>query len=120
MMVSENSIFSNLQILFQPDDTVELRCVGNRTINGFYQDQCKLAKDAAALNYDFSPQQNVYVCLNPVLPELFAKCADKFEPTKRGGSVKDSQVVCRRWLLVDIDPVRPSGVSATNSQKQAA
>jgi len=113
-------MLSNLQVLFQPGETVELRCVGNRTLNGFYRDLAKLAQDADTLNTDFNPKQNVYVCLNPVLPELFARCVDKFGPTDRGGSVKDDQVVCRRWLLVDIDPVRPSGVSATNQQKQAA
>jgi AAA domain-containing protein len=113
-------MISNLQVLFAPGDTVEMRCVGNRTINGFYRDLNKLSKDAAALNYDFNPQQNVYVCLNPVQPELYARSADRFGPTDRGGSVKDNQVVCRRWLLVDIDPVRPSGVSATDQQKQMA
>ena len=120
MIVAENTLFTNLQVLFLPGDTVELRCVGKRTINGFYRDLNKLAKDAATLNYDFSPQQNVYCCLNPVSPDLYARCADKFGPIDRGGSVKDSQVVCRRWLLVDIDPVRPAGVSATNKQKRAA
>jgi len=120
MILAETSIISNIQVLFQPGDTVELRCVGNRTINGFYRDLEKLAEDAEALNTNFNPQQNVYVCLNPVLPDLYARCADKFGPTERDGSVKDNQVISRRWLLVDVDAVRPSGVSATDEQKQAA
>ena len=77
-------MLSTLQVLFQPGETVELRCVGNRTLNGFYRDFAKLAQDAETLNTDFNPKQNVYVCLNPVQPELFARCADKFGPTERG------------------------------------
>jgi hypothetical protein len=118
------SIFDNLKrsisVLFKPAETIEMRCVGDRTLNGYYRYVDKLAQDAYALNHDINPKQNVYVCLNPVLPELFPRRADSYGVTGRGGCVKDSQVVCRRWLLVDIDPVRPSGTSATEAQKQAA
>ena len=120
MIVAEKPLIANLQVLFQPGDTVELRCVGHRTISGFYRDFSKLAQDAAALNTDFNPKENVYVCLNAAQPDLYARSADKFGYAERGGAVKDNQVVCRRWLLIDIDPVRPSGVSATDQQKQAA
>ena len=68
-----------LDVLFEPGDTIELRCVGNRTINGFYRDEGKLAQDACQLNSeDFSPLQNVYVCLNPLLPDLYARRSDHF------------------------------------------
>ena len=98
-----------------------MRCVGQgRTIDGYYRDLEKLSLDATALNNDFNPHQNVYVCLNPVLPDLYARRPEQFGQVERGGAVKDHQVVCRRWLLIDIDPVRPSGVSATGQQKEAA
>ena len=116
----ETTIEPHLQVLFKHGETVEVRCVGDWIINGFYRDLNKLARDANTLNTDFNPQQNVYVCLNPVLPDLYAQRPEQFGRTERGGAVKDHQVVCRRWLLVDIDPVRPSGVSATDKQKQAA
>jgi hypothetical protein len=110
-----------LDVLFRPGETIELRCVGHRTLNGYYRNIEKLAEDAATLNdSSFNPSQNAYSCLNPVDPELFARRADTFGNAQRGDAVKDSDVLFRRWLLVDIDPVRPSGTSATNQQKQAA
>ncbi len=111
----------SLQLLFRDGDTVELRCVGDRTIGGYYRDIAMLAQDAATLNSEsFNPPQNVYVCLNPVNPHLYARKADSFCYSKKGTGVKDQDVACRRWLLIDVDPVRPSGVSATATQKQAA
>lgn len=110
-----------LRLLFQPGETVELRCVGNGpSINGYYRNFDKLAQDACRLNAEFNPLQNVYVCLNPVKPELYGRRADQFGAAKKGEGVKDADVACRRWLLIDIDPVRPQGVSATEAQKRAA
>ena len=109
-----------LNLLFQPGDTIELRCVGDRTINGFYRDTHKLAQDAHDLNSNFSPLQNTYVCLNPVRSDLYARRPDQFSYAQKGESVKDCDISCRRWLLIDIDPIRPTGVSATSEQKQAA
>ena len=113
-------IHRSLSVLFQPGDTIELRCVGNRTVNGYYRDHSKLAQAAIRLNNDFNPLENVYVCLNPVQAELYGRRADQFGFAGKGEGVKDADVTCLRWLLVDVDPVRPAGVSATNDQKQAA
>jgi hypothetical protein len=35
-------------------------------------------------------------------------------------TTKDADIICRRWLSVDIDPKRPEGVSATEDEKRAA
>ncbi len=39
-----------LAVLFQPGETVELRAVGGRTINGYYRDMVRLSADAQTLN----------------------------------------------------------------------
>lgn len=110
-----------LAVLFRPGETIELRCLaGERIINGYYRDQAKLAQDACTLNTDFSPQQNCFVVLNPVDPQLYARRADQFGQAKKGDGTKDPEVVCRRWLLIDCDPIRPTGVSATEPQRAAA
>ena len=121
-------VFPNLEevkhtsvVLFPLGETIELRCVGHHhTIGGYYHDQQKLAEDACTLNLDFEPKENVFVCLNPINPQLYGRRPDKFAQVNKGEGVQDSDVICRRWLLIDVDPVRPSGVSATGIQKAAA
>ena len=60
----------------------------------------------------------VYLTLNPVVPELLARCANHTKRAKDG--TKDHEILCRRWLFVDIDPVRPRGISSTDEQHEAA
>ena len=109
MNPDQKEISRSLQVLYQPGDTIELRCVGDRTINGYYRDPQKLAADAYQLNSQLRPQQNAYVCLNPVRPELYARRADQFGYARRGEGAQDQDVSCRRWLLVDCDAIRPAG-----------
>ena len=49
----------------------------------------------------------IYYTLNPVRHDL-------------DGNAKKADILHRRWLLVDIDPVRPSDVSATNDEHEVA
>lgn len=49
----------------------------------------------------------VYITMNPLAPGATAPA-------------RDVSTLCRRWVLVDIDPVRPAGVSATEAEMQAA
>lgn len=65
--------------------------------------------------------EGVYATLNPVNPALLARAENRVK-THAGKPISctDKDVVHRRWLLIDVDPVRPSGVSATAEEKAAA
>ena len=39
---------------------------------------------------------------------------------QKEGTTTDEDIRYRRWLLIDVDPERPTGVSATNDEKAAA
>src|SRR5262249_30592004 len=54
--------------------------------------------------------QGVYVTLNPINPHLLNRCR----------SAKAADVLKRRWLPIDLDPVRPTNTSATDAEKAAA
>jgi len=63
----------------------------------------------------------VYWTLNPVHPDLISRRANRVAFAERGFALTtDRDIVSRRWILVDVDPVRISGVSSTNEEKQAA
>ena len=57
----------------------------------------------------------VYVTLNPVSPALMARSTNRIRPRAKE-TTQDKDIVCRRWLLIDLDPVRPAGVSATGNE----
>ena len=64
--------------------------------------------------------QGIYITLNPVKPALIARAQNRIAKAKRNTLTGETDIVCRRWLLVDIDPVRPAGISATDSEKTLA
>jgi len=64
--------------------------------------------------------EGVYWMLNPIRPDLLARRANRIDFAPKGETTEDADIIARRWLLVDCDPVRPAGVSATDDEKSAA
>ena len=67
----------------------------------------KAAKWAARLS---GSVMGVYVTLNPLTQD----------PLLDGANAEDKTVLKRRWLPIDLDPVREADVSATDAEKAAA
>lgn len=112
-------IRDTLLLLFEPGSVYEIRMPKTgrtRTVRGYF-DNVDAAVDACATWSGKAAA--VYVTLNPVNPALLARCANRLEPYAETTS-NDSDVLCRRWLLVDIDPTRPSGISASEDELEAA
>lgn len=87
--------------------------------SGYYDDHQKLAADAAKL--DREKAGGVYVTLNEIDPALLARAANRLKyHIKTGETTTDGNVIRRLWLPIDVDPVRPAGISSTDEQVQIA
>ncbi len=64
--------------------------------------------------------RGVHFTLNPLKPEAFERCPNRLLPVRKGVLACDNDVLSRSWLMIDFDPVRPSGISATDSEKRCA
>jgi hypothetical protein len=64
--------------------------------------------------------QGVYFSLNPIRPDLLARRANRIDWAEEGELAKDKDVLVRRWVLIDADPVRDSHISANSDEKMAA
>ncbi|HLZ70496.1 MAG TPA: AAA family ATPase [Dehalococcoidia bacterium] len=113
-------IRETLRLLFQPGDVAELRILNTptaRTVSGYYDDHDRLAQDAATLQRRYGC--SVYLTLNPPKPELLSRANNRaIERAK--STTADSDISRRRWLLVDLDPRRPAGISASDAEHEAA
>ena len=118
-----NEVRRFLALLYEPGDVLEVRAPKCRerpgssfaaTVSGYFNDQDAAAEAIAKLDASgLAP--GVYVTLNPVRPDLLARAANRLRP-KASETTADVDVPRRRWLLVDVDPVRPAGVSATDDE----
>jgi len=107
-----------LDLLYEPGDVVELRAIrpNKKIISGYYDDLDKLADDAVRINRMVG---SVYVIPNRINPALLARRVNRYEDPVLA-TTPDSEVIQRRWFLFDADPIRPSGISSSNDEHQAA
>ena len=115
------AILAALAVLFDPGDVIELRAFhrGRKRTDAGYFDSDHwevLANHAARLSASGAA---VYITLNPVDPQLLNRYSNRIE-ANASSTTTDKQVTRRRWLLIDLDPARPSGTSATDTQLEAA
>jgi hypothetical protein len=110
-----------LELFLQRGDVVELRALnvdGKYTVFGYFNAGETLVAEALRLD---GRAKGIYVTLNPVRPELLARAANRTRVAgKRDALTSDGDIRHRRWLPLDFDPVRPSGISATAHEKARA
>ena len=105
-----------------PDRVVEVRALADgATHSGYFDDHERLVRAVAALDAD-PAVAGIYVTLNTVTPALLARRANriKMRLSRKDATTADADILRRRWLPVDLDPVRPSGVSSTDAEHAAA
>ena len=122
MLTSEQMIRFTLS-LFCGRATTEIRCLGvdgrkNRTDSGYFDDVWEASKVVQQYVAD-NRTKGVYFVINEVPSELLARAANRFEEFATT-TTSDAAITSRRWLLVDCDPVRPSGISSTDQQVRQA
>ena len=106
----------------QPGQVVEVRAITDEGVaSGYFDSPKELAEKMEALD-GLPTVQGVYVTLNPANPALFSRRANriKMRLSKKDATTADGDIVRRQWLPVDIDPVRPSGVSSTEEEHNVA
>ncbi len=112
-------ILATTEALLDPGSVVEVRALGvpgKGVISGYFTDYVTLAWDAVTFS---GKAESVLLSLNEVNPALLGRSANRLKPFAKH-TTSDADIVRRRWLLVDVDPVRPSGISSTDSEHTAA
>ena len=114
-----------LKLLTKPNGVFELRCLdakldGQRTrpatVSGFFDSIPAALTELAKLE----SAKGVYVTLNVVAPALLARRKNRLAVSDKGETTGDQHIIRRCCLLIDVDPDRPSGISATDAEKEMA
>ena len=107
-----------VRALWQPGDVREVRIpkYGGRGVAAGYFDDLDLLLGQVD---QWDGKANVYVTLNPVDRALLARATNRIAKGATS-TTSDTNIVRRRWLLVDVDPVRPADISSTKEEAEAA
>lgn len=108
------------RVLFPPGSTVEVRGPKTRsagTISGYFDDPTKLLDAAAKAAERYSA--SLYWTINRCDPALQARANNRIRE-RAELTTADHNIQRRVWLLLDIDPRRPSGVGSTDEEHELA
>lgn len=126
MADNRETTITALRTLFEAGDVFEIRILNavlpssnwQHTESGYFD--YDHIDDVPNLLANFKTYGGVYVTLNPVNPDLHARANNRFKKAKSRETTSDKDILCRRWMLIDVDPVRPAGISATDNEKSLA
>ncbi len=113
-------IVKALGVLFEPGDVGELRVLRSKpkqTDSGYFE--------VANSDYiaDFAARYNnagqVYVVMNRAKPDMLARAANRIIE-RADKTTQDADIQRRRWFLIDLDPKRSAGISASDAELEAA
>lgn len=123
-LIDPAAVAESLRLIVGAGNVVEVRCLEawddnprwTKTFAGYFDDFDAAARELRNLR----GAKGVYFTLNPVEPDLIARAANRLKVQGKGESTGDSHIVTRRWLPIDCDPRRPSGISASDAEHAAA
>jgi putative DNA primase/helicase len=111
---SITSISDGIDIFFVLGTEIEIRILKTPkgTVSGYFDalDLALRAVEKAAAT--LTGNSTFYATLNPVMQQVHARAANRLKPYA-DVTTHDDEILRRRYLMVDCDPIRPAGVSST-------
>ena len=104
------------ECFIRPGEVCEVRIPGRPTMAGYYDDHELFAKHVRQA--DKQAKGNIYFTLQVIDHRLLARALNRMLPLK--ATTTDRDVLAYRWLPVDLDPIRPAGISSSDSELEAA
>ena len=115
-----SDILRTFQLFHNTGDVIELRIpkAGRyKTISGYFNEAGVWADSIVALaDEDFA---GYYFTINPCNPALIARSANKYTKYAKE-TTADADITKRQWLPIDLDPIRPAGISSNEEEHAAA
>lgn len=112
-MIEPKKILEALRLLKPKGQLFEIRILqGKQTISGYFTDGEKLLKE---LNKVSLKGANVFYTLNQIDESCYSREQhDCFRQCKV--TTSDADIVAYNWMLIDLDPIRKTGISSTAAE----
>ena len=115
--IHEASIRQWWDIFKTSNPLVEVRLIStNKTASGYFSDPDTLIEAIKPYSQDW----NIYWTINSPKPECYGREQKDKIIIKPKNTTKDNEILCRDWVLIDVDCNRVAGVNATSKEAQYA
>jgi hypothetical protein len=118
-------------LFFEPGEVTEIRAIGchgksqawegwaRDVVFGYFNNAKDFGRAAEAL--DKTKPKGIYFVLNPVDAALLARAQNRLKAAdNKTPTTQDKEILCLRWLYIDIDPKRSTGISASEEELELA
>lgn len=121
----DHGIADGLRLLHDTGSVFEIRVLDcpdrlgsnyRRNLTGYFDDPD--AAEIAVQSIEKLQPAAIYVTVNPVDRDCLARCANRM--AGKIPSTQDTDIARRRWIFIDIDAKRKSGISSTNEELNKA
>jgi hypothetical protein len=125
MIIDANEVRKALALVRQPHTVFEIRALeaqlNGQRFTGMVFGYFDNASACIAAVQKIKSAVGIFITVNPVDPALLARAQNRLRITRKTDSLTvDHNIERRRWLLIDVDAKRPSGISATDQEKLKA
>ena len=115
-----------IRTIFEPGDVIEIRALdvgrtpdrSGSTYAGYFNFENQDAITSAIRKVD-GQAEGVYIVFNRFRPELLPRSNNRLKNRPKH-TTGDADIIERRWLFIDADAIRPTGISATDTEHEAA
>lgn len=115
--LDESEIYRWFDIMKNGNELVEIRLIGtNKTGSGYFTD----AKTLVDAIKPYSDSYNIYFTLNAINPACYSREQKDTIILRPKNTTQDSEIIARNYVLIDLDPKRPSGVCSTKEEATKA
>ena len=114
-----------LALLVAPGEVVEVRALEasmqsharyTDTLAGYFDNTPDLIRAISGIR----EAMGIYITLQPCHPDIILRAKNKLVRQKKDFSTPDKYITGYRWLLIDSDPERISGISSTDEEHALA
>src|SRR5579864_2625900 len=123
ILVDTQEVYRALKLLIEPKGVVEVRALeaslqaGARytdTLAGYFNNARDIIREICTIK----EAKGIYITLQPVHPDILHRSKNKLVQQKKGSSTADKDITGYRWLLIDSDPERITGISSTDAEHE--
>lgn len=110
-------ITDTLKIFKEKKDVIEVRILKTRkgTVSGYFNNVKQLLEAISS----YIGEYDIYFTINPVDPSLIARANNRLESYAKQ-TTSDTDIKKIKHIPIDLDPIRPSGISSTNQEHELA
>ena len=118
-MIDKSEIYKWWHIFKRDSELVEIRFLGNnKTASGYYKNIENLVRDVERM--DAEGKFQIYFTLNCIEESCYSREQCEKVVWKPKNTTTDNDIKGRYWILIDLDPKRPSGTSSSNEEYEKA